>query len=70
MNSRLSSYQSDKFKGCDGRGCNEKPIKYLRIKYVKKIGSFCDRCANDLLESGLAEDIGESSRCHPSMEVV
>ena len=68
MNSRLSLYQSDKFKGCNGRGCNQKPIKYLRIKYIKKVGSFYDRCASDLLESG--GDMGESSSCHPSMEVV
>jgi hypothetical protein len=68
MNSRLS-YKSDKFKDCDGRGCNQKPIKYLRIKYVNKIGSFCDKCASDLLGSGLAEDIGESSSCS-SVEVV
>ncbi len=70
MNSRLSSYKSDKFKGCDRRGCNQKPIKYLRIKYIKKIGIFCDKCASDLLKSGLAEDIGESRSRHSSIEVV
>jgi hypothetical protein len=70
MNSRLSLYQSDKFKCCNRRGCNQKPIKYLRIKYVNKIGSFCDRCVNDLLESGLAEDIGASNSFHPSVEVI
>jgi hypothetical protein len=43
MNSTLLSYKSDKFKGCDGRGCNQKPIKYLRIKYIKKIALRNDR---------------------------
>jgi len=53
-------YESDQFKTCDGRGCNQKAIKSLRIKYVKKIGSFCEKCAGDLLECRLTEDAGDS----------
>ena len=48
----------DKFKAnCSGRGCNRKPIKYLKINFIYKIGKFCETCAADLLHLGLAEEI-------------
>ena len=59
---------SDRFKRCDARDCNQKSIKHLKIKYIKKIGSFCEKCAADLLECGLAEDVecsGSIDTLHP-----
>jgi len=59
---------SDRFKRCDARDCNQKSIKYLRIKYIKKIGSFCEKCAADLWKCGLAENVecsGSINILHP-----
>jgi hypothetical protein len=62
MNPTLLLCNSDRFKdSCSGRGCDRKPVRYLKIKYIKKIGNFCQICADDLLESDLAEEIKSNS---------
>ena len=61
MNRTRLIYDIEGFKGnCSGRGCNRKPVRYLKIKYIKKIGKFCHTCAHDLLMNGLAEEITNS----------
>jgi hypothetical protein len=51
------SHDSDRFKEiCSGRDCTKRPIRLLRIKYVKKLGKFCEACASDLLEAGLVDE--------------
>jgi hypothetical protein len=56
MNSRLSSYESDKFKDCAGRGCSENGIHYLKIHFINKCGWFCDSCKNTLVDGKLADE--------------
>ncbi|CAN5498848.1 hypothetical protein BH18THE2_BH18THE2_25560 [soil metagenome] len=62
MNPTVLLYNSDRFEDSySGRGCDRKPVRYLKIKYIKKIGNFCQICADDLLESGLVEEIKSNS---------
>jgi hypothetical protein len=52
-----TSYNIDRFKAvCSGRDCARKPKRLLRIKYLKKVGKFCEACASDLLEAGLVDE--------------
>jgi hypothetical protein len=58
INSR-SNNASQEFKKCAGKDC-EKPGRItLKIKYVNKIGLFCDSCAEDLTSQDLAIQIGD-----------
>lgn len=43
-------------KDCACKGCKNNGTIALRIQYIRKIGYFCDICAHDLLQSGLAEE--------------
>jgi hypothetical protein len=36
--------------------CKREPKIKLRIKYLKRVGEFCELCANDLMEAGLVEE--------------
>lgn len=57
MNSTTLLLNSNRFKGiCSGRDCKRKPTTRLRIKYLKRVGEFCELCANDLMEAGLVEE--------------
>jgi hypothetical protein len=57
MNPTQPLFNSDRFKGiCSGRNCERKPTTKLRIKYLKKVGEFCELCAIDLIEAGLVEE--------------
>jgi hypothetical protein len=52
-----TSYNLGRFKViCSGRDCTRKPTKILKVKYIKKIGNFCEACAADLLKAGLIEE--------------
>jgi hypothetical protein len=56
MNSNTSC-NLGRFKAiCSGRDCARKPTKILKIKYIKKVGDFCEGCAADLLKAGLVEE--------------
>lgn len=48
-----------RYKTCAGLQCLNKPITKLKIKYINKIGDFCQRCTDDLLRSELAVEIQE-----------
>lgn len=41
---------------CCGKGCIRSPTKVLKIRYVGKIGRFCESCAADLLNAGLIDE--------------
>lgn len=57
MNPTQPLFNSGKFKGtCSGRNCKREPKTRLRIKYLKRVGEFCELCANDLKESDLVEE--------------
>ena len=53
MNS--DNYTTEEFKKCAGKGCNHIGNTILRIKFIQKEGAFCEDCATDLLNLGLAE---------------
>jgi hypothetical protein len=41
-------------KVCACKNCNNVPTTILKIKYIQKIGLFCDSCTKDLLDQELA----------------
>ncbi|HXT82821.1 MAG TPA: hypothetical protein VN704_00485 [Verrucomicrobiae bacterium] len=62
MNESLTpNYNVNKYryKTCAGLDCSKKPIISLKIKYINKTGLFCKRCAVDLINSELAERLGD-----------
>ena len=46
-----------KYKECAGLKCSKKPTSVLKVKYINKTGSFCQKCKSDLLQLELAEEI-------------
>jgi hypothetical protein len=56
MNSK-ETYSFGGFKAiCSGRDCIRKPARLLRIKYIKSVGKFCEKCAADLFEADLVDE--------------
>jgi len=53
MNSNITDTK-DENKVCAGNGCKNNGTILLKIEYIRKTGYFCNTCAHDLLESGLA----------------
>ena len=47
---------------CSGRNCTKIGKTILKIRYINKTGLFCDSCAEDLLEQGLALKICEVAK--------
>jgi hypothetical protein len=47
-------YGSEQFKKCAGKGCPNVAKHRLKIKYVEKVGGFCDSCTADLLHQQIA----------------
>ena len=45
----------DEYKQCAGNDCPNPGRILLEIRYIKKQGYFCNTCAEDLLQSGLAK---------------
>jgi hypothetical protein len=57
MNPSQPLFNLDGFKAiCSGRNCDREPKIKLRVKYLKKVGEFCELCANDLMDTGLVEE--------------
>jgi len=50
----------DAYKQCAGNGCSNSGRILLEIRYIKKQGYFCNSCAEDLLQNGLATKEGDS----------
>jgi uncharacterized protein YqkB len=53
MISQMNSNNSNNrqlYNNCAGKNCNRKGINKLRIRYIKKLGYFCDSCTLRLLE--------------------
>jgi|tagenome__1003787_1003787.scaffolds.fasta_scaffold20960143_3 hypothetical protein len=42
---------------CAGLKCSNKATTILKVKYINKIGHFCQQCSVDILKSELAEKI-------------
>ena len=42
---------------CAGLNCSNRPTSILKVKYINKIGHFCQQCSVDILKSELAEKI-------------
>jgi hypothetical protein len=53
MNSNIH-YNSEEYKQCAGKGCKEEAKTVLKIKYLQKIGYFCDFCKAELMRLDLA----------------
>jgi hypothetical protein len=45
------------YKSCAGKNCKKKGIHYLRIRFVKKFGWFCDSCKDFLIEDKLIDKV-------------
>jgi hypothetical protein len=52
------------FKECAGKGCKNIARHKLKIKYIQKIGYFCDSCKDDLLYEELALKEDDISVCN------
>jgi hypothetical protein len=64
MNSNLDNTIPE-YKKCAGKGCARNGTISLKIRYLHKIGIFCDVCAKGLLKADLAsmvEDANEAVR--------
>jgi hypothetical protein len=44
---------------CAGLKCSNKPTAVLKVKYINKIGFFCQQCTTNLLQLELAEEISK-----------
>jgi hypothetical protein len=42
-------------KVCAGARCENIATKVLEVRYIQKVGHFCDSCAKDLLQSELVQ---------------
>ncbi len=54
-----SNNASQEYSKCAGRGCKKLGTITLKIKYVNKIGHFCDGCAEELTNQDLVFQIGD-----------
>jgi len=54
MNSDNKCMQED-YKKCAGKYCKHTGKIVLRVKFIQKEGTFCEDCATDILNLGLAE---------------
>jgi hypothetical protein len=41
-------------KKCAGKGCERMGTRILKVRFLNKVGIFCDLCANGLLAEDLA----------------
>ena len=48
-----SNNENDEYKICAGKGCNNIGIHLRKIIYFNKTAYFCDKCIDDLDQSGL-----------------
>jgi hypothetical protein len=48
-----ASYTYTRSKGCAGKGCPNEGKIALCIKYLRKVGYFCDTCTAELLQHDL-----------------
>jgi len=48
------TYTKHENKVCAGNGCKNNATILLKIEYIRKTGYFCNTCARDLLQLGLA----------------
>jgi predicted SprT family Zn-dependent metalloprotease len=47
------------YKQCTCNNCSNQATKYLNVKLLRKIGYFCQSCAAELIEKGLADEVEE-----------
>jgi|tagenome__1003787_1003787.scaffolds.fasta_scaffold20333944_2 hypothetical protein len=61
MSKKITQYYNIKIHrykdSCAGLNCSNKPITILKVKYINKIGYFCQKCKSDLLQLDLVEEI-------------
>ena len=55
-----------KYGACAGKDCRNFGIILLQINYIKRKGVYCDVCAADLLQKGLATELENSDVNGPS----
>jgi hypothetical protein len=44
---------------CSGKNCTNYGTNLLEIRFIVKTGYFCDLCTKDLLNEGLATEVGD-----------
>jgi hypothetical protein len=47
------------YKKCARRGCEKPGTITLKVRYVNKVGHFCDSCAKELANQDLVFQIGD-----------
>jgi hypothetical protein len=61
MNSAFNKSELE-YKRCAGKGCNRSGRTVLKVRYLNKIGLFCDCCTKDLVAADLAIRMEEDSK--------
>jgi hypothetical protein len=56
----MHNVTTSSIKLCACRNCTNEAKMYLKIKFVNKVGQFCNICAVDLKNHGIAEEVGKS----------
>ena len=46
---------SQEYKACGGKGCSQRGIHYLKIRFINRHGWFCDSCKDVLVYDKLAD---------------
>ena len=54
-----SNNVSIEYKKCAGKGCERVGTRILKVRFLNKLGIFCDFCANGLLAEDLAVADGD-----------
>jgi hypothetical protein len=57
-----SNNASLEYKKCAGKGCDRTGRTILEVRYLNKIGFFCDRCTKDLIAADLALQVKDTSK--------
>jgi hypothetical protein len=58
VNSQVNNSKQE-YKKCARRGCEKLGTITLKVRYVNKIGHFCDGCTEELTNQDLVFQIGD-----------
>jgi hypothetical protein len=54
----MNNIKSNNKKPCAGKDCQNQAKTFLKIRYIHRVGQFCDNCTLNLKRDGIAEEEG------------
>lgn len=57
-----------KYKPCAGKGCKKRGTHYLKIRFLKKFGWFCDSCKEFLIQNKLVDETDDAGNTGQILE--